>query len=294
MTRLLVVGVAVVDFVFRLDELPREATKYRTEEAVIVGGGCAANAAVAATRLGARVALAGRVGDDPIGDLVIAGLERDGVDTALVKRTPGAYSSYSSVYVDGDGERQIVNYRGTGLGDDLAWVSEVPAVDAVLVDTKWTAGAAAALDLARDRGIPGIVDAEPPMDVRLLERGSHIAFSRHGLESLTGPADPAVALELLAGRFDAWQCVTDGANGVYFAAEAAVEHLPGFDVEVMDTLGAGDVWHGAFALRLAEGADERSAIVFANAVAALKCAAGHGRAGAPDRPAVERLLAVDG
>ena len=287
------VGVAVVDFVFLLDELPRDATKYRTEEAVIVGGGCAANAAVAATRLGARVTLAGRVGDDLIGDLIVADLERDGVDTTLVARTPGAHSSYSSVYVDAGGERQIVNYRGTGLEDDLSWVSEVPAVDAVLVDTKWTVGATAALDLARERGVPGIVDAEPPMDTRLLERASHIAFSRHGLESLTGPAHPAAALEALGTRFEAWQCVTDGANGVYLTSDASVEHLPGFEVEVIDTLGAGDVWHGAFALRIAEGADERSAIVFANAVAALKCAAGHGRAGSPDRPAVEGLLAAD-
>ena len=101
---------------------------------------------------------------------------------------------------------------------------------------------------------------------------------------------PSDALARAQAEFGAWVAVTDGANGVRIADAASFSHVPAFRVDVVDTLGAGDIWHGAFALRLAEGADELEAVRFANAAAALKCLAFGGASTCPDRVATEIFL----
>jgi sulfofructose kinase len=85
-----------------------------------------------------------------------------------------------------------------------------------------------------------------------------------------------------------------GKDGVLFQEEGGIAHLPAFTVETVDTLGAGDVWHGAFALALAEGMSEREAVRFSSATAALKCARFGGRSGTPNRDELERFLAQQG
>ena len=290
MASVLAVGIAVVDFVFAVDALPEGPQKHWTEDADIVGGGCAANAAVAIARLGGEARLAARIGDDPVGDMIAADLLAEGVDCALLQRRPAARSSFSAVAVDASGERQILNFRGQGLGDETGWIAAAAHCDAILADTRWSAGAVRAMDLARERGVPGILDAEGPAEAELLERASHVAFSRNGLLCFAGEIDFDAALlkaaETLPGRVFA----TDGERGTLFVENGAVAQVPAFKVRAVDTLGAGDVWHGAFALALAEGAPEGQAIRFANAAAALKCTAFGGRRGSPDRAAVEALL----
>ncbi len=290
MSAVLIVGMAVVDFVFALESLPKCASKYRADRGEIVGGGCAANAAVAIARLGGRARLAARLGADPIGDLILADLEAEGVDTTLVERKSGGASSFSSVYVDASGERQIVNFRGANLTDDPSCLNMASKPDAVLVDTRWPAGAIRALETARTCGVPGIVDAEPPMDEAVLRLASHVAFSRDGLFQFAGMDDLAAALQVAASRLTGWISVTDGENGVYILNAGGMQRIPAFAVAVKDTLAAGDVWHGAFALALAEGEGEIKAVRFANAAAALKCTEFGGRKGCPDRKAVEQYL----
>jgi sulfofructose kinase len=284
MARVLCVGSSVIDFVFRLDVLPTRPEKLRAADARIVGGGCAANAAVAVARLGGEAWLAARLGDDEVGRMVVAGLEAEGVDCALVRRTPGARSAFSSVYIDEEGERQVVSFRGEGLDDSPDLIAGAPPVDIVLTDTRWTPGNLAALDLARARGIPGVLDAEAPIDRALLSAATHVAYSRQGLASVSfgPPAEALAALDVAA-----WACVTDGADGVHVRGGPRIAAPR---VDAVDTLGAGDVWHGAFALRLAEGAEELEAIRFANTAAALKCARPWGRLGCPTRDETERFL----
>ena len=290
MADVFILGIAVTDFVFSVVDLPSEAAKYRADTAEIVGGGCAANAAVAVARLGGRAALAAPVGDDPLADIIVGDLAAAGVMTKHMRRIPGGRSSFSSVFVDAAGERQIVNFRGSGLISDIGWLDDVAPADAVLVDTRRPEEAAAALDMARDWGVPGILDGEPPTDPALLQKASHVALSRAGLRALDDRDDPAAALAAVARDLSGWVCVTDGENGVYHTDAGGITHVPGFPVAVVDTLGAGDVWHGAFALALAEGRTEAAAVVFANAAAALKCMKFGGRAGCPDRARVENFL----
>jgi sulfofructose kinase len=294
MTTILTVGVAVIDIVMSVDTLPRKPEKYRARDAAIVGGGCAANAAAAIARLGGRSMLAARTGQDQIGDMIVAGLAGEGVDCTLVRRIPGGRSSFSSIYVDAAGERQIVNFRDMALSFDASWLEQrIPDnVDAILADTRWPQGAAVAMKVARARGIPGLLDAEAPVREadEALRQASHIAFSAQGLRDFAGADDLDDALASAREETSAWVCVTDGAAGVTFYEDGERAHEPAFPIDVVDTLGAGDIWHGAFALALGEGRRARSAIRFASAVAALKCTRFGGRTGTPTRAEAEAFL----
>ena len=294
MTVVLLAGIAVVDFVFSVDAMPRRAEKHRARDAAIVGGGCAANAAVTVARLGGTARLAARVGADPIGDMIISGLLDEAVDCSLVKRFEGKRSSFSSVFVDRQGERQIVNFRDETLSFEADWLEQAmpESFDAALADVRWPKGGAAALRAARLLSRPGVLDAEPPIAeaAEALMLASHIAFSAQGLRDHSGLDDLEAALRLAQTRTDAWICCTDGADGVTFLEDGALRRVPAFAVEAVDTLGAGDVWHGAFALALGEGSSEYEAAVFANAVAAMKCTRFGGRAGIPTRAETDEFM----
>ena len=282
------IGMAVMDFVFDVDVFPDVAQKYRASDARVIGGGCASNAAYAVARLGGDARLGARIGDDLLGDLIVADLESTGVDMTGCDRSGGGRSSYSSVLVDRSGERQIVNFRGANLTEDTNWIGG--SADAVLVDNRWAAGAKAGLALAAALGVPGIVDAESPVDADVIALASHIAFSRNGLADFAGTEDISAGLSAAHQTFGCRVIVTDGGNGAYLWQDGVVRHIPGFAVDVRDTLAAGDIWHGAFALGLAEGTDVANAMLFANATAALKCREFGDRAGCPDRSTVEAFI----
>lgn len=294
MTRIVTVGLAVVDFVFYVDEMPRRAEKYRAREAQIIGGGGAANAAAAVSRLGGDAVLAARLGDDQVGDMIVAGLEADGVDCSLARRFEGGRSSFSSVLVDQGGERQIINYRDPALPVNSDWLmAALPNhFVAALADTRWPEGAAALMRTARERGVPGVLDAEAPVMEAEAAVGlaSHLAFSAQGLRDWAGHGDLDAALNAVAGQTGAFVCVTDGAKGVSWKQGQASGFEPAYRIEAVDTLGAGDVWHGAFALALGESMEPGRAIRFANAAAAIKCTRSNGRAGYPARHEVEQFM----
>lgn len=294
MVSVLCVGQAVQDFVFSVGAMPARAEKYRAQAFDSMGGGPAATAAVTIARLGGQALIAARLGDDDVAGLIAAELESYGVDCRLMRRFAGCRSSLSAVMVDKAGERLIVNYLDPGLPGDPAWLPDPAAMgaDAVLADTRWPEGAAAMLAKARAAGLPGVLDADKPvpLDSPLLTAASHAAFSAEGLADCTGLDDPAKALARVAQATNAWVCVTLGGDGVLVQDGARQHHVPAFAVTVKDTLGAGDVWHGAFALALAEGADEQRAVRFASAAAALKTQRPGGRRGVPRRAEVDQFL----
>ena len=212
----------------------------------------------------------------------------------LVRRFEGRRSSFSSVFIDRNGERQIVNYRDHDLPMDAGWLeAALPAdFDACLADSRWPDGAAALMRAARARGVPGVLDAEAPVREaeEALHLASHIAFSAQGLRDWAGHEDLDRALADIGAETGSFVSVTDGENGVRWRHGDASGFEPAFAVAVLDTLGAGDVWHGAFALGLGEGASASAAIRFANAVAAIKCTRINGRAGYPTRSETENFM----
>ena len=301
--RVLSVGVAVVDHVFHVDRFPERAEKYRALDAAVIGGGGGANAAVALARLGAEAWLAARTGDDAPAGTIHDDLRAEGVRTDLVLRAAGRRSSFSSVLIDAGGERQIVNFRDTGLPTDPGWLrerldameAEGTGFDAVVCDTRWVEGSVAAVEHARARGVPAVMDVEAPAmeGEAALELCTHAVFSAQGLRDFAGHGGPLEdALREADRRLEAIVGVTDGPDGVRWIEGGVLHHLPppAPPGPIVDTLGAGDVWHAGLALALAEAQPLPDAMAFANAAATLKCTGGGGRGAAPTRDAVEALL----
>ncbi|MEM7567455.1 MAG: PfkB family carbohydrate kinase [Pseudomonadota bacterium] len=296
--RVLCVGVAAQDFVFQVGELPAGGHKVRAHGFASVGGGMAGTAAVAVARLGGEALLCARLGDDPMAALVRAELEGYGVDCSPTVPVPGAATPTSAIMVDTRGERMIVNYRDDDL-PETPDLSRTGSLDAVEADTRWHGGALVAMRLARMRGVPGVLDVEAPVLGQAHEAislATHVAFAAPGLRSFVdrpnGPLDEA--LRLAAQRTEAFVCVTDGDEGVLWLEGETLRGLPAFPVDVVDTLGAGDTWHGAFALRLGLGDEEAAAIRFASAAAAIKCTRFGGQAGVPRLSEVKAFLKEHG
>lgn len=292
--KVLCVGHAVQDFIFNVMDIPSTPEKHRATGFVSVGGGPAATAAVTVAKLGGRALLAARIGADAVASLIEAELLDYGVDCRYLRRFPGCASSVSAVFVDRRGERLILNHLDRAIPADAGWLPYLPAtgVDVVLADTRWPEGALAALEAARAAGLPAVLDADRPIppDGELLKVATHVAFSQEALSEYTGESDPVRAMR--ATGLSAWCCVTVGAEGVQVLDHGVHRQLPGFRVPVVDTLGAGDVWHGAFALALAEGQTELEAVRFASAAAALKVQRPGGRAGAPTRAELAHFLST--
>lgn len=297
MTSVLCIGIAAQDYVDGVDRFPTTAEKHRAHSAEIVGGGIAANAAVAVARLGGRALLATRLGDDAVGGDIIAALEREGVDCEFARRFPGLKSSTSAVLVDRGGERMVINHADPATPDDPSWLPDPlpPDIGVVLADTRWEAGALRMFSTARAAGAPGILDGDrAPRDLALLSAATHLVFAMQAAREMTGHHDASAALKDFPAPANVVVAITDGKRGVYLRAADAFTHAPAFVVDAVDTLGAGDVFHGALAFALASRFELFAAIRFASAAAAIKCTRFGGRAGAPTRAEVDAFLAARG
>lgn len=288
-------GVAVKDHIYYVEQLPTADGKFVAHSLERSGGGMAANAAVAVAALGGAASWMGRVGTDDLGTEILAGLAAANVDVARARRIPGAISSHSIVLVDGQGNRAIILYRPDPPAGDIDWIDAkaLRGNRAVLADIRWIDGAIKALSAARDAGLPAVLDADisaHPRALSAVQAASHAIFSASGLARLFGTDDPEEGLRRAAAHAP-FVAVTLGAKGVaWLDTTGAVRAIPAIPVTAVETLGAGDVFHGAFTLALAEGQSEAEALRFASAAAALKCARKGARSSYPSRNEVELCL----
>ena len=293
--RIVVSGMGALDRAFVLPALPAAAGKYIASAYRERGGGMAANASVAIAALGGHASWCGRLGDDPSGLTVRGMLERLGVDLSGATIATGAQTAVAGIHMDPSGERMLAVFPGAGLPDDAPIPpSLVDGADAVLGDPRWADGSARLFQAAAARGIPRVFDADTaPPDIlrRLVPLADHVVFSERGLRDFTGIGDAREALRFVAARVEAVLGVTLGEAGSLWWLDGAVHALPAPVVEAVDTTGCGDVFHGGYALALAEGATVREAARFATAAASLKAADGNGWDGMPKRAAVDALLA---
>jgi sulfofructose kinase len=291
----LCVGQATLDHVLTVADEIVAGGKHVAQRHDVVGGGLAANAAVTVARLGGAAALASVIGDDETANNVLAGLRAEHVDIRLVQQVAGVATPFSAVIVSANGARTIVNHNPTELLARPCPDLEEVVCDAVLVDGRWPAGTTGALSLARRRGVPGVVDVDrSAVDAAVidtcLDLASHLVFSEDALRDLTGTTSATDGLRRISRDTRAHVSVTLGERGVVWVDGDDVRSLAAFAVDAVDTTGAGDVFHGAATLALAEGADEARAFAFASAAAALKCTRPGARAGVPSRPEVDDLL----
>lgn len=291
----LCIGIATLDRVWLVDTMPGPGSKTRARAYLEVGGGQAANAAVTAAKLGGRVQLWTAVGSDSAGGKIVDELRAADVDTTGVEVVAGARSITAAVWVDKNGERSIVSDFDPDLltASSTADLDAIASANAVLADVKWPAGAEPALQRARSLGIPTVLDIEPAPAgnlERLCPLADHAIFGQSGLAAFTGTDDPLAGLRIAHARLAGIVGVTLGAQGIRLMTSAGETHVPARRVAVVDTTGAGDAFHGAYALAIAEGRDAVAAAGFANAVAAMKCTKAGGRAGLPTRTELERFM----
>ena len=287
------IGVLTYDAIAVADQFPAPDSRQVARDVVFAGGGPAATAAVAAKRLGGSVAMIGTVGDDAEGELILSGLQAEGVDIRGVRIEPGVRSSASVVLVDAaQHTRAIVNRPATS-----------PMIDDVAADilgrARWIHTDHMGWEPVR-RYLQNVPSAQRP---RLsVDGGNPIPdFDPAGvdlyvptLEALRRQYGPAPTPDLLrralddgAGRVIA----TDGGHGCVGLEDGHLVRSPGHPAPIVSTLGAGDVFHGALVCVLARGGSPEHAMAYANVAAAMSCAAVDGRSAIPTDHDVRAAMA---
>jgi sugar/nucleoside kinase (ribokinase family) len=295
--RILCIGMPVRDLTFRVPGVPGRGSKENATHFEEICGGNALNAAIGIVRLGGRASVCGPMGDvrETSSRYIFDKLAHEGIETNHIVHMPGLVTPISAIMIDPSGERTIVTFR-----DPELWKVSLPPTETLLEDCAaiLTESRAAQFctDLcaeARRRGIPVIVDVDRAMSLRegLLNASSHLVFSSEPLQETAGIADDGEALKKIAKLTPSFLAGTRGPRGTLWLDEnGAIQETPAFPVHTVDTLGAGDVFHGAFALAITEKQELRQALRFASAAAALKCTRFGGAFAAPQRIEVEELL----
>ncbi|MEW6147187.1 MAG: sugar kinase [Pseudomonadota bacterium] len=279
-------GLSALDQVWRVEQpFAGGSEKIKAVAYGTLGGGMAANASVAVAKLGASVAFWGRAGNDAAGHEMASAFTAEGVDVENFRLFPDGRSSVSGIIVDSLGERQIVNFRGL-YPEAADWLplDAVAQASSVLADPRWVEGAATLFGEARARGIPTVLDgdmADAEVFERLLPLTDHAIFSEPALTAYAGSADDR-SLAGLARFGCRVVAVTRGEGGVSWYEQGRLHRQAAYAVDVVDTTGAGDVFHGAYALAIGAGLDVRAAMAFSAATAAMKCRHAGGRNGIPD------------
>ncbi len=286
MKPIICVGHAALDRIYRIEAFPAAPTKIRALEHIEAGGGMAANAAAAVARLGGVAELWSRVGDDDNGVKIRRALMAAGVDARNVQAFEDNRSSTSVILVDDRGERMIVGSRDVNMPSGTSWLplERIAEAGAVLADLRWLEGARMAFEAARKAGVPTVLDADlggREALSELLALTDYAIFSAPALEEFAAEEAIGDRLKRVLALGPRHAGVTLGADGYIWREGDKVSQHPAFAADVVDTTGAGDAFHGAFALGLVEGRSTADIVRRACAVAALKCTRLGARAGLP-------------
>jgi sulfofructose kinase len=286
----LCIGHASYDLVFSVDHHPGPDEKTFADGFIDCGGGPAANAAVMVANLGFKAAFAGYLGDDFFGDKHLKELNDHGVNTRLVVRGP-APTPISTVLVKPDGKRALINYK-TGThplaADALDFSGVHPKV--ALFDGHEPHVSIAYCGELRDRHIPTVLDAGS------LHVGTQALMSQvdYLVCSEKFALQAAGSVELALAQFAEIApnvVITLGERGLHWRRGAEQGFMPAFTVADVDSTGAGDAFHGAFAAAVAQRMDWRETLRYASAAGALCCTKMGARPGLPTREEHNRLLA---
>jgi ribokinase len=280
-----VLGSINMDLVIRCRQLPRPGETIMADDSAEVPGGKGANQAVAASRLGATVQMIGRVGDDAFADRLLDNLAREGVGTALIRRSANCASGLAVVSVDKTGENSIIVVPGANrllsVEDVSASADAIRDSDVLLLQLEVPLETvSAAAQLARDAAVPVILDPAPaptelPAELRRVDvicpnQAETTAILGRPIESIE---DARGAARELTRRGAKAAMITMGAEGAVVSNGKQVDWIEPFPVQAVDSTAAGDAFAAAVAVRLASGMSPVEAAQFgcaAGAVAATR------------------------
>ncbi len=288
------VGLNATDTLIPLPSFPERGSKmvYRSE--TILPGGQVASTVVACQHWGLRTRYVGKLGDDAAAALHHAAFAREGVETRIAT-VAGGVSPQSLILVDAEGERTVLNRRDDRLvlqPEEIQreWIVNARALH---IDGHDTAAATLAAGWAREAGIPVVADLDElyPGVEALLEKIDYAVVSRDFPSRLMGEPDLETALRRMHSRFGAkLAAATLGQDGVLAWDGRSFQHSPAYRVPVVDTTGAGDIFHAGFIYGLLQGWPLARQLDFACAAAALNCTAAGARGGIETLEAIERLI----
>ena len=302
--RVVVVGSLVMDFVASAAELPKPGETLLGTHFGMYPGGKGANQAVQAARLGAEVYLIGRVGQDALGDQLLASLSHDGVNAEFLTRDPEVGTAACCIHVDRFGRNSIVivPQANANLTVELVDAAEsiITSADIVLAQLEVPLPAVQrAFQLARAANIQTILNPAPaqPLPPGLLRSCSYLTPNEPEIESLSGEVQPGSApgwegraAQKLLDQGATNVLITLAERGCYSRTRQREHFEPSFAVRTIDTTAAGDAFNGALAVALAEKMELTRACRFANAAGALATTARGAQPSLPLRREVEKLM----
>jgi sulfofructose kinase len=288
------VGLNATDTQIVLAAFPERGSKVQYSEARVLPGGQVATAVVACQQWGMSTRYVGIVGDDSAGKLHRDAFARAGVEAQIIA-VPGGVSPQSLILVDGDAERTVLYRRDPRVtlkpADlDRQWIVNARAL---LVDGYDTAAATEAAEWARAAGIPVIADLDDlyPSVEKLLPNVDYLIVSRDIPCRLMQQPDLETALRQMRRRYGCrLAAATLGENGVLAWNGKDLLHRGAYSVPVVDTTGAGDIFHAGFIYGLLQDWPLDRQLDFACAAAGLNCASAGARGGIHSIQAIEDLM----
>jgi ribokinase len=250
--------------------------------------------------------MAGKLGRDAFGEQYLDALQADGVETSLISREEATATGVAVIEVDANGENHIVVVPGANMTMDADYLREperrrtfAGAAACLLQLEVPVAANRTALALAREAGVPSILDPAPvpadPVPDDLLSMASYVTPNETEARLLTGVAvagedSAAEAGAVLRRRGAASVIIKAGASGAFIVDEAGTRHIPGFSVSAVDSTAAGDAFNAGLAHALGSGLDLDEAVRRANAVGALACTKLGAQSALPHEREVAELL----
>jgi len=291
MIDVLCIGHAAYDLTMSVDVHPQADEKLQASSMQSCGGGPAANAAVQVARLGGTASFCGYLGNDLYGNAHVAELDAEGIDLSMLVRGNHP-SSISQILAKPDGCRSLVNYKGDTpwLAANSVRISE-PHPKVILFDGHEPLISERIMEWAVANRIPTVLDAGSVHrgTEMLAMKVDHLIASAKFACQLCGTHDMQTALEKLTDRRDS-TIITTGDQGLLWSKDGVTAGLGAFKVNAVDSTGAGDAFHGAFALGIAREMEWNDLLRFASAAGALTCTHLGARHGLPDLARLQALL----
>ncbi len=288
-------GICCLDHIIVAPTIPWGDTAH-VREYCMQGGGLVATALVASARLGAQTELLSMLGGDVIADQILDELEDEHVSTSHVVRHPGGASPFSFIHVDEKtGERTIFHRRAVGLNWERTNEETIIGAHVVLVDDYYPDLVRDVTGVAKANKVPTVADTTPnAANADWIRNVDVLIAPRHYLRVGGFGDDVDRALDAIHAMGPATAVITLGADGWAASGPDGRSRGPAFQVNVVDTVGAGDVFHGAYAFGMAIDLNTAQCAEFASAVAAIKCTRVGGRTGIPTLPQTLEFLRAHG
>ncbi|NLL43079.1 MAG: ribokinase [Firmicutes bacterium] len=278
---ILVIGSFMMDLVVRTPRVPEEGETIIGLSFNRFPGGKGANQAVAAARLGGKVAMAGKLGEDGFGDAFLSVLEEESIDSAYVLRDVEAATGIGSITLDEAGNNRIIVVPGANMNYNLGELGEIEDVIAqsgiVMLQLEMNLDVVCeAVNLAHKHQVPVLLNPAPAQKLpdEMLAKVTYLTPNETEAKILSGidvvdAKTAGKAAQALQAKGIKNVVVTLGDKGALVAGETGTEYVPGFPVQAVDTVAAGDAFNGALALAVVRGQSLAEAARFANAVGAL-------------------------